>query len=81
MIYHVWRFCKDLTFAHLLFTATCSRMNSPFNQSIQSIILVSFPILLRPLRVYILKQLFTSGSVNIMLNNQLDFVLGIIQQY
>ena len=24
---------KDLTFAHLLFTATCLRMNSPVNQT------------------------------------------------
>ena len=36
---------------------------------------------LRSLWVYILKQLFTSGSVHILLNNPLDFVLGIIQQY
>ena len=52
-------------FAHLLFTALCSRMNSPVNQT-NSFLMVSFLILLRSLRVIILKQLFTSGSVNIV---------------
>ena len=50
---------------HLLFTATCSRKNSPFNQT-NRFFMVSFLILLRSLRVHILKQLFTSGSVNIV---------------
>ena len=57
--------CKDLTFAHPLFTASCSRMNSPVNQT-NRFLMVSFLILLRSLRVNILKQLFTSGSVNIV---------------
>ena len=50
-------------FAHLLFTASCSRMNSPVNQT-NRFLMVSFLILLRSLRVNMLKQLFTSGSVN-----------------
>ena len=50
---------------HLLFTATCSRMNSPVNQTIRYS-MVSFLILLRSRRVNILKQLFTSGLVNIV---------------
>ena len=33
MICHNGSCCKDLTFAHLLFTSTCSRMNSPVNQT------------------------------------------------
>ena len=33
MICHVWKYCKDPTVVHLLFTATCSRMNSPVNQT------------------------------------------------
>ena len=52
--------CKDLTFAHPLFTASCSRMNSPVNQT-NRFLMVSFLILLRSLRVNILKELFTSG--------------------
>ena len=52
-------------FAHPLFTASCSRMNSPVNQT-NRFLMVSFLILLRSLRVNILKQLFTSGSVNIV---------------
>ena len=46
--------------APLLFTATCSRMNSPVNQT-NRFLMVSFLILLRSLRVYILKQLFTQA--------------------
>ena len=61
--------CKDLTFAHPLFTASCSRMNSPVNQT-NRFLMVSFLILSRSLRVNILKQLFTSGSVNIVDNQQ-----------
>ena len=52
-------------FAHPLFTASCSHMNSPVNQT-NHFLMVSFLILLRSLRVNILKQLFTSGSVNIV---------------
>ena len=48
-----------------LFTASCSRMNSPVNQT-NGFSMVSFQILLRSLRVNILKQLVTSGSVNIV---------------
>ena len=52
---HVWKLapgCKDLTFAW-------------FDPSIKSyFLMVSFPILLRSLRVYILKQLLFSISVN-----------------
>ena len=33
MICHVLKYCKDPTVVRLLFTATCSRMNSPVNQS------------------------------------------------
>ena len=33
MICHVWKYYKDPTFVHLLFTATCSRVNSPVNQT------------------------------------------------
>ena len=65
IICHFWRYCKDLTFAHPLFTAPCSRMNSPVNQTNRFLMLSSL-ILLRSLRVNILKQLFTSGSVNIV---------------
>ena len=50
---------------HLLFTATCSRKNSLVNQT-NRFLMVSFLILLRSLRVNILKQLFTSGLVNIV---------------
>ena len=50
---------------NLLFTATCSRKNSLVNQT-NRFLMVSFLILLRSLRVNILKQLFTSGSVNIV---------------
>ena len=57
--------CKDLTFAHPLFTASCSRMNSPVNQT-NRFLIVSFLILLRSLRVNILKELFTSSSVNVV---------------
>ena len=32
-ICHVWKYCKDPTVVHLLFTATCSRINSPVNQT------------------------------------------------
>ena len=56
---------EDLSFAHPLFTASCSRMNSPVNQT-NRFLMVSFLILLRSLRVNILKQLFSSGSVNIV---------------
>ena len=42
-----------------------SRMNSPVNQT-KRFLMVSFLILLRSLRVNIVKQLFTSGSVNIV---------------
>ena len=42
---------KDLTFAHLLFMATCPGMNSPVNQT-DRFLMVSSPILLRSLRVY-----------------------------
>ena len=52
------------TVLHLLFTATRSRMNSPVKLIV--FFTVSFLILLRSLRVFILKQLFTSGSVNIV---------------
>ena len=65
IICHVWRYCKDLTFAHPLFTASCSRMSSPVNQT-NRFLMVSFLILLRSLRIIILKQLFTTGSVNIV---------------
>ena len=43
-------------FAHPLFTASCSHMNSPVNQT-NRFLMVSFLILLRSLRVNILKQL------------------------
>ena len=56
---------KVLTFAHPLFTASCSRLHSPVNQT-NRFLMVSFLILLRSLRVNILKQLFTLGSVNIV---------------
>ena len=48
-----------------MFTATCSRMNSPVNQT-NRFLMVSFLILLGSLCVNILKQLSTSGSVNIV---------------
>ena len=41
---------KIYYFAHPLFTASCSRMNSPVNQS-NRFLMVSFLILLRSLRV------------------------------
>ena len=45
----------------------CSRTNSPVNQTNRSFFLmISSPILLTSLRVYIRKQLFTSGSFNIV---------------
>ena len=65
---------KEPTFAHLLFTATCSRMNLPVNQT-NSFLMVTFLIPLRSLRVHILEQLFTSSEVHIV---EVD---GIIQQY
>ena len=49
---------KDLNLAHPLFTALCSHMNSPVNQT-NRFLMVSFLILLRPLHANILKQLFT----------------------
>ena len=63
MICHVWRYCKlkEPTFAHLLFTATCSRMNLPVNQT-NRFLMVTFLIRLRSLRVHILEKLFTSGE-------------------
>ena len=54
------------TVVWMLFTATCSRMNSPMNQTNRLFFMVSFLILLRSLRVHIQKQIFTSGSVNIV---------------
>ena len=45
--------------------ASCSRMNAPVNQT-NRFLLLSLLILLRSLRVNIPKQLFTSGSVNIV---------------
>ena len=33
MICHVWKYYKDPTVVHLLFTATSSRINSPVNQT------------------------------------------------
>ena len=53
MICHVWRYRKDLTFAHLLFTAIC---HAWIHLSIKLIVFlkVSFLILLRSLRVNIL---------------------------
>ena len=56
---------KDPTSAYPLFSASCSRMNSPINET-NRFLMVSFLTLLRSLRVNILKQLFTSGSVNIV---------------
>ena len=55
---HVWRYCKDLNFGHPLFTASCSRMNSPVNQT-NRFLMVSFLILLRLLRGNILKQYYS----------------------
>ena len=48
---------RFLTFAHPLFTASCSRVNSPVNRT-NRFLMVSFLILLRSLRA--------SGSVNIV---------------
>ena len=56
-------------FVHPLFTASCSRMNSPLNQT-NHFLVVSFLILLRSLRAQL-----------ILLNNPRDEVEGIIQQY
>ena len=56
---------NTLTFAQPLLTVSCSRMNSPVNQT-NRFLMVSFLILSRSRRVNILKQLFTSGSVNIV---------------
>ena len=69
IICHVWRYYKDLTFANL-FMASCSRMNSPVNQTTR-FSMVSCLILLRSLLVNILKQLFTSGSAKKQLLKQL----------
>ena len=54
---------KYLTFAHPLFMASCSRMNSPVNQT-NHFLMVSFLILLRLLRVNILKQYYSSLSLS-----------------
>ena len=56
-------------FVHPLFTASCSHMNSPLNQT-NHFLVVSFLILLRSLRAQL-----------ILLNNPRDEVEGIIQQY
>ena len=65
MICHVWKCCKDLiTSAHLLFSA-CLRMNSPTDETNRFLMVSFLMILLRSLRGYILRQLFTPGSVNI----------------
>ena len=47
---------------------TCSRMNSPVNQTNRFFhgFLVSDSVEITSILVYILKQLFTSGSVNIV---------------
>ena len=52
----------------LLFTGTCSRMNSPVNQTNRFFhgFLVSDSVEITSILVYIVKQLFTSGSVNIV---------------
>ena len=56
---------KYLTFAHPLFMASCSRMNSPVNQT-NRFLMVSFLILLRftQLRVNILKQYYSPLSLS-----------------
>ena len=55
-------FGKDPTVVHLLFTATCSRMNSPVNQTNRFF----HGFLFYSVEITLLKQLFTSGSVNIV---------------
>ena len=52
-----------LTFVHPLFMASCSRMNSPINQT-NRFLMVSFLILLRLLRVNILKQYYSPLSLS-----------------
>ena len=64
IICHVWRYCKDLTFAHPLFTASCSRLNSPVNQMVNGFLSDSVEI--TSCEYCILKQLFTSGSINVV---------------
>ena len=76
---------EDTIKIYPLFTTSCSRMNSPVNQT-NRFLMVSFLILLKSLRVNILKQLFTSGSVNIVeiipstssrgLFNNINFAFG-----
>ena len=51
---------SKLTRQRTFFAASCSRMNSPVSET-NRFLMVSFLI-----RVNILKQLFTSGSVNIV---------------
>ena len=55
-------FSKDPTVVHLLFTATCSLMNSPVNQSNRCF----HGFLFDSVEITLLKQLFASGSVNIV---------------
>ena len=55
-------FNKDLTVVHLLFTATCSPMNSPVNQTNRFF----HGFLSDSVEITLLRQLFTSGSVNIV---------------
>ena len=55
-------FSKDPTVVHLLFTATCSPMNSPVNQTNRFF----YGFLSDSVEITLLKQLFTSGSVNIV---------------
>ena len=55
-------FSKDPTVVHLLFTATCSLMNSPVNQTNRCF----HGFLFDSAEITLLKQLFASGSVNIV---------------
>ena len=65
MICHVWTYCKNLTFAHLLSTATC--MNSPPNQTNHFIFFNGFlSDSLKITSCVHTKTLFPSGLVNVV---------------
>ena len=67
---------KNTVVMHLLFTATCSCMNSPANQTNRF-----FHGFLSD-SVEITSCAYTKTIIQlILLNNRLDFVSGIIQQY
>ena len=74
---------KNTVVMHLLFTATCSCMNSPANQTngfFHGFLSDSVEITSCAYTKTII-QLILLNIQLILLNNRLDFVSGIIQQY